>query len=264
VRTPDSFWDLRRDLSTVITGTALIGVAAIAWIGVVLQATSMQATEAAGLAGAIVFLAAWTVMMAAMMLPSATPMIALFDKLSRGSGQGGHTVPTALFASVYLATWAGFGVLVYAGGVALSALADATPSASALFPYGLAAVLVAAGVYQFTSLKQSCLRYCRTPLSFLMARWQGGYAGTLRLAGAHAAYCIGCCSALMVILVAAGAMSLPWVLLIAVIVFLEKIVPRGDAVARIVGVAFVLLGLAVAVDPALAAMLRGTAMSSAM
>ena len=97
-----------------------------------------------------------------------------------------------------------------------------------------------------------------------MARWQSGYAGTLKLAGAHAAYCVGCCSALMVVLIAAGAMSLPWVLLIAAIVFIEKLLPRGDLVARLVGVGFVALGVAVAIDPDLAAVLRGNSMSLLM
>jgi predicted metal-binding membrane protein len=268
IRSTASTSDLWRDLGTVVTGAALIVIAGAAWFGVVLQGMGMQpgSTDTEGsvsLSGASTFLGAWGVMMAAMMLPSATPMIALYDKLGRGLSQGGrHVAATAVFASVYLAIWLGFGLVVYIGGAVLNRLADAIPILWAWFPYGLAAVLIAAGAYQFTALKQSCLRYCRTPLSFLMARWESGYAGTLKLAGTHAAYCIGCCGALMVILVAAGAMSLPWVLLIAAIVFVEKLVPRGDFVARLVGAGFVVLGLAVAIDPDLAAMLRGTAMSS--
>jgi predicted metal-binding membrane protein len=139
-----------------------------------------------------------------------------------------------------------------------------SPIVAASLPYALAGVLIGTGAYQFTALKQSCLRACRTPLSFLMARWRSGYGGTLRLAAAHAGYCVGCCAALMVVLVAAGAMSLPWVLLIAAIVSVEKLVPRGDHIARLVGVGFVVLGIAVAIDPDLAALLRGSAMSSPM
>ncbi len=269
MRSTDSEWGSSRDRGTIITGAALIGVAGVAWVGVVLQGMSMKegagAYDLISLSGGFAFLAAWVVMMAAMMLPSATPMIALFDKVGRGSIQGrDRAAGTALFALVYLGIWVGFGLLVYLMSAALGALADASPVVSAWLPYGLAAVLVAAGAYQFTALKQSCLGHCRTPLSFLMGRWQSGYAGALKLAGAHAAYCIGCCSALMVVLVAAGAMSLPWVLLIALIVFIEKLLPRGDFVARMVGVGFVVLGLAVAIDPELAATLRGTAMSSPM
>jgi predicted metal-binding membrane protein len=258
-----------RDQAANVTGAALVGIAGLAWVGVVVQGMVMQPGTAerssVSLSGAAVFLAAWAVMMAAMMLPSATPMIALYEKLSREPSRGEHhVVPTALFAAVYLAIWVGLGAIAYVAGVALNALADASQIVSESLPYAVAAVLVAAGIYQFTALKQSCLRNCRTPLSFLMARWQRGYAGALKLAAAHAAYCVGCCAALMVVLVAAGAMSLLWVLLIAAIVFLEKILPGGERVARLVGVGFVALGIAVALDPDLAAILRGGSISQQM
>jgi len=230
-----------------------------------MQSGMTDAGTSISLFGAAAFLTAWAVMMAAMMLPSATPMIALYGKVSSGfSRDDGQVVPTTLFAAVYLAIWVGFGAIVYIGGLALNALAEASPVVSAWLPYALAAVLFGTGAYQFTALKQSCLRYCRTPLSFLMARWRRGYAGTLKLAAEHAAYCVGCCAALMVVVVAAGAMSLPWVLLIAAIVVVEKLLPRGDLVARLVGVCFVILGAAVAIDPDIAALVRGSAMSSPM
>ena len=262
--------NLWRNPSTYVTGAALLGVAGIAWVGLVLQTTGMQrdttgADTSLSLSGAALFIAAWGVMMAAMMLPSATPMIVMYRKIRSGlSPDDRHVIPTAFFAAIYLAIWLSLGLIVYVGGFALRALADANPVVSEWFPYAVAAIFVATGAYQFTSLKQACLRNCRTPLSFLMARWRSNYAGTFKLAAAHAAYCVGCCAALMVVLVAAGAMSLPWVLLIAAIVFLEKILPRGDRIARIVGAAFVVLGLAVVIDPELAAVLRGTAMSSPM
>jgi predicted metal-binding membrane protein len=131
---------LWRDLGTVVTGAALIVIAAAAWFGVVLQGMGMQSgstgTEGSvSLSGASAFLGAWGVMMAAMMLPSATPMIALYDKLGRGLSQGGrHVIATAVFASVYLAIWLGFGLVVYIGGAVLNRLADAIPILSAWFP----------------------------------------------------------------------------------------------------------------------------------
>ena len=169
-------------------------------------------------------------------------------------------IPTALFGAIYLVIWLGLGAIVYLAGVGLNVLAGANPNVTSRLPYLLAAVLVATGVYQFTPLKRACLRNCRTPVGFVMGRWQAGYRGTIELAAAHASYCVGCCVALMVVLVAAGAMSLPWVLLIATIVFIEKLLPRGELFARLAGVGFVILGLAITVDPDLAAMLRGTAM----
>jgi Predicted metal-binding integral membrane protein (DUF2182) len=149
-----------------------------------------------------------------------------------------------------------------ARGLALAPARDRTsPTAGALLPYGVAGVLLAAGAYQFSPLKRVCLRACQSPLSFLMTRWRSGYGGTLRLGLAHAGYCVGCCWGLMAVLVAAGAMGLRWVLLIAVAVFAEKRLPRGQRIAWAVGAALIVLGLAVVVRPDLAAALRGQGMA---
>lgn len=244
-----------RDRGTLLTGAALLAVAAIAWVGVVWQSASMGgAMMPAGpgtLADAAMFTAMWGVMMAAMMLPSAAPMIALYGLVSRGQ----HAIPVWLFAATYVIVWLLVGVPVYGASIGVVGLAG-TESGMWL-PYGLAAVLVAAGVYQFTAIKRVCLKNCQGPLAFMMSRWQSGYRATLRLGLAHAAYCVGCCWGLMAILVAAGAMSLPWVLLISVVVFAEKLLPRGEWVARVAGGALIVLGLMVAVRPDLAPALRG-------
>jgi predicted metal-binding membrane protein len=137
---------------------------------------------------------------------------------------------------------------VYVASIAIAA----QPGLQDVLPYTVAAVLVGAGIYQFTPLKRACLRVCRNPLSFLWGRSHAGYRGTLALGAEHAAYCVGCCWGLMVVLVAAGAMALNWVLLIAVVVLLEKLVPRGVLVARVTGIALVILGVAVALHPDLA------------
>jgi predicted metal-binding membrane protein len=113
-------------------------------------------------------------------------------------------------------------------------------------------------VYQFTPLKRACLHACRTPLGFLTSNWRDGYAGTLRLAAHHAVTCVGCCLALMIVLVAAGAMGLAWVALIAIVVFAEKVLPYGEWTARVAGVAFVALGLLVAVRPDLVPFIQGS------
>ena len=191
--------------------------------------------------------------MAAMMLPSAVPMISLYGVLQRNpSSSTRRGIPIALFALIYLLTWLAFGLPVYIA----SAIVGSQMELADVLPYALAVVLVAAGVYQLTPLKRACLRVCRSPLGFLMARSRTGYRGTLRLALEHAAYCVGCCWALMVVLVVAGAMSLQWVLLIAVIVAIEKLVPGGEWTARIVGGGLIVLGVAVAVNPELGMLLR--------
>jgi predicted metal-binding membrane protein len=279
-----------RDRRTLLTGTALVAVAALAWVGVVRQATDMAAMGsmagtggmsgtagmgdmgdmggmgggglAGPLAGGLGFLGAWGVMMAAMMLPSATPMLALYGAVSRAQARSGTQVaPVALFAATYLAVWLLVGVPVYAASVLVAAVAAASPAAAGLLPYGVALVLLAAGAYQFTPLKRVCLRVCQSPLAFLLTRWRSGYAATLRLGLAHAWYCVGCCWGLMAVLVVAGAMGLQWVLLIAVVVFAEKLLPRGEWTARAVGAALLALGLAVLAWPGLAALLRGPAMA---
>jgi len=250
---------LPRDRTSLVTGGLLAVLALAAWVAVVMQAAApMSMPESAG---GLAFVAAWAVMMAAMMLPSATPMISLYGSLRRTAAAGAPAgISTALFALVYLVVWAAFGVPVYLASVFLAAqmrLAD-------VLPYALALILIVAGVYQFTPLKHACLRVCRNPLSFLWARSRTGYGGTLGLALEHAAYCVGCCWPLMIVLVAAGAMALNWVLLIAVVVFVEKLLPRGEWSARVVGGILILMGAAVVVRPELAMVLRPSAMGVSM
>ncbi len=281
--------EVRWDRRTWLTGAWLIAVSAAAWVTVVLQA-SMKAMPGAapamnvpaasqppmpmlatvqpgmalpghGLADALAFLAAWGVMMTAMMLPSATPMIAFYGTIRRNLSQTGQAgIPAPLFALVYLILWLATGIPVYAVSIAIGAAAQAYPKIAALMPYALALSVVAAGVYQFSPLKRACLRVCSTPLGFLIGRWRGGYRGTYAMAFEHAAYCIGCGWGLMLVLVAVGAMSLPWVLAIAAAVFVEKILPDSERTARVFGVVLVVLGLLIALQPGLAAAMRGPGM----
>jgi len=242
---------LGRDRTGLITGGLLLVVAAAAWLALLTQAEMPMA--GADLAEAAAFFGAWTVMMAAMMLPSAIPMLALYAVLRRNAAGGGQRgVPAALFALVYLAVWAAFGAPVYIASLVIS---EQTGLSDEL-PYALAGVLILAGVYQLAPLKRACLRVCRNPLSFLLARSRAGYRGSLSLAVEHALYCVGCCWGLMVVLVAAGAMALNWVLLIAVVVSVEKLLPRGEWSAAIVGGTLVLLGVTIAARPDVAILLR--------
>ena len=242
-----------RDRGTLLTGAALVAAAGVAWAGVVGSSHMAMPARTAAPADALLFTGMWGVMMAAMMLPSAVPMIALYGLVSRGQ----RAVPVWLFAAAYVAVWMLTGLPVYAASVAVAVVAE---SGGAWLPYALAVVLAAAGAYQFSTVKRVCLKNCQGPLGFLMGRWRSGYGATLRLGLAHAAYCVGCCWGIMVVLVAAGAMSLPWVLLIAAVVFAEKLLPRGEWTARGVGIALIALGAAVALRPELAVALRGQPM----
>ena len=212
------------------------------------------------------FVVTWGVMMAAMMLPSALPMMLLYRTVSgklRCAGE--RAIPPLAFASVYLAVWLVVGMPVYAAGVIVARVAQHSAGTERALPYCVAAVLLAAGAYQLSSFKRDCLRKCKSPLQFLTERWRSGYAATLGIAVSHSLYCIGCCAALMTILVVAGAMSFVWVVVISVLVFAEKILPYGERTARLTGVALLALGAAVIVHPDIENSLRGMpAVTSAM
>src|SRR5213594_3947113 len=210
----------------------------------------LDATAVSGRDPASVLTAALLLMMAAMMLPSALPMIGLYAATQRNASPGRRVVSVALFTAIYLGLWALTGVPIYLGSVALRAVT------SKALAYVSAGVLIVAGIFQVSPLKQVCLRHCRSPLGFLFGHWREGWQGGLAMGWAHALYCLGCCWALMVVLVVAGAMGLAWVLLISSTVAAEKLLPGGRWIARGVGVALVLLGLAVAIRPDVAMALR--------
>lgn len=206
------------------------------------------------------FVAAWSVMMAAMMLPSAAPMILLYQGTTAAhSGARLAFLPTWMFALGYLLVWASFGMPVFAAQQLIANMMLAGNGA-ALSTYGTSAVLIVAGAYQFTPLKQVCLRSCQSPVGFLMTHWNPGLLGALHTSLHHAAYCIGCCWGLMAILVGAGAMGLQWALLIAAIVAAEKLLTNGQLAARISGAGFLVLGIAVLAQPGLAMWLRSGGM----
>jgi predicted metal-binding membrane protein len=240
----------------VLTSVVLLLIAAAAWVSVVRSGLEgdddmmmpMPATVADGLA----FVVGWGVMMTAMMLPSALPMISLYGAMQRGApGATGRGVPVATFTAVYLLLWAASGVPVYFAHTLLMTLAGSA------FAYAIAAVLLAAGAFQLSPLKQVCLRACRSPLGFLLGHWRAGRRGSLALGWSHAAYCLGCCWALMLVLVAAGAMGLRWVLLITAVVAAEKLLPGGEWFAWTAGGVLLLLGATAALRPDLVMVLRG-------
>lgn len=246
-----------RSRAALVVYAVLLVITAAAWTHVL---TSMPEGDMAGmdmvmtptLTDAVPYVVAWAIMMAAMMLPSAAPMIALYAATQKSGGVVTRAASVALFVLAYLGLWALTGAPVYFASLALMALHAST------LAYVVAAVLVGAGAFQLTPLKQVCLRHCRSPLGFLLGHWRGGWSGALAMGWAHAVYCLGCCWALMVVLVVAGAMGLPWVLLIACVVAAEKLVPRGEWIAWLAGVALAVLGVAVALRPGLAAALRSS------
>ncbi len=185
----------------------------------------------------------WWVMMIAMMLPSATPMVLLFAAMNRKQKESGNPyVPTTFFASAYLTVWAGFSIVAVAlqwGFEATALLSPMLTSASVMLSAGL---LIAAGIYQLTPLKQACLKHCRSPLQFVLTRWRSGPGGAFRMGIEHGAYCVGCCWFLMGLLFFGGVMNLYWIGAIAVFVLLEKATPVGHWMSHVVGVALMTWG----------------------
>jgi predicted metal-binding membrane protein len=187
--------------------------------------------------------AMWAVMMSAMMLPAATPVLLLYGGAARGSRAAGHSAGRVyLLAAGYLAVWAIFSAGATAAQRVLSRLLVLTPMMEATAVAG-GVVLLIAGAYQLTPLKRVCLRSCRSPMSFLMQRWRPGAAGAFRMGVEHGIHCVGCCWALMLLLFAGGVMNLAVILALTGWVLVEKLAPCGEWSARIAGVALLAGGV---------------------
>jgi predicted metal-binding membrane protein len=188
----------------------------------------------------------WAVMMVAMMTPSAAPMILMFASVHRRRAtEGRPAVPTAVFVLGYLVVWTIFSVAAAVTQTGLHTAALLSPAMATTSPLLAGGLLIVAGVFQWTPLKRACLATCRSPLSFLMSRWREGRGGAFMMGLRHGLYCLGCCWALMALLFVAGVMNLLWVAAIAAAVLVEKVVPRGDLLSRLAGVALVAAGLLV-------------------
>lgn len=195
------------------------------------------------------FLAGWSLMMAVMMLPSAVPIIRL-HRLSAVASGWERELGSAAFVTGYLLVWSVVGIAVWVAAAAVDALLPAGAQALAV-----AALLVIAGLYQFTPLKSRCLSACRSPMDFLVTRWRSGPAGALRIGVEHGVYCLGCCWALMAVFVGVGAMALTWAAGIAAVVAAEKLLPGGRVLSRALGVALIAGGALVLARPDLAMLL---------
>lgn len=187
----------------------------------------------------------WSVMMLGMMVPSAAPMILLHARVARRAQErGGAAARTGFFAAGYLLAWTGFSaVATLAQGllVNVSVVDDEMASGSRLVS---GAILVLAGLYQWSAPKQACLTHCRSPVDYLARHWRDGAGGALIMGARHGLYCVGCCGALMAVLFVVGVMNLAWVAALAAWVAVEKLTPFGQWAARLGGTALCLAGVA--------------------
>ncbi len=246
---------LRRDRS--IVGAALIAIVLVAWLYLFHLSTTMPGMDMADMPGMVMprvhawdpldvglLFIMWAVMMIAMMVPAAAPMILTFATVQRKrQEQNRATVPTVVFLLGYALVWTAYAAVAAVAQWRLHE-ADLLSAAMASTSTRLgAALLLVAGVFQWTSLKQACLAKCRSPLAFVMSEWREGRAGAFVMGVRHGAYCVACCWALMALLFVAGVMNLLWIAGLAIVVLAERVLPGGTAVSRVVGVLLLLAGV---------------------
>ena len=185
----------------------------------------------------------WAIMMAAMMLPSAIPMILAFSRVCRQRRAAMYR-STVVFVLAYLCAWFGFSIVLTLLQWQMHGLAWLSPMMENNNTLLASVILILAGLYQFLPVKNACLKYCRSPMGFLLNEWQEGQKGAFNMGLKHGAVCVGCCWAQMLIMFAVGVMNLLGMVLITLIVILEKVMPAdAGMISRTSGCAFVLWGL---------------------
>ncbi|HET7876610.1 MAG TPA: DUF2182 domain-containing protein [Methylomirabilota bacterium] len=230
---------IRRDRAIAAAGVAALAL--LAWLYVIRLAGQMRSMDMAPAAGAAMPMAMpepwgagqfalaflmWAVMMVAMMVPAASPMLLTFATINRRRASiGTATVPTGIFLGGYLVVWSAFSLLATLAQWALGRAALLAPDTLRAAPWVGGALLLAAGIYQFTPLKHVCLARCQSPIGFILTEWREGPHGAFVMGLRHGIFCVGCCWALMALLFVAGVMNLLWIAALAVLVLVEKLVP---------------------------------------
>jgi predicted metal-binding membrane protein len=232
---------LRRDRRLVVA--ALTAVVILAWIYMLAGAGMSMAPMAWTPGYAIVVFLMWWIMMVAMMLPSASPVILLFASVSRRQRELGKPFVSALFfLTGYIVVWGLFSLIATGAQWGLQASGRISMMAGSGSHLLSATILIAAGLWQLTPVKQACLRHCRSPLHFITRGFRPGVQGALRMGAEHGAYCLGCCWFLMGLLFYGGVMNIFWIAGLAIYVLIEKVAPQGLWVGRIAGVVLLLWG----------------------
>jgi len=187
----------------------------------------------------------WILMMLAMMLPAMAPVMVQYAKLAAKETTGlALALRVALFGAGYFALWALASVLLAAAQLGLAQTSYFTMGGTLATPLVAGGLLIAAGLWQFTAIKDVCLTHCRQPLTYLIAHWREGTRGAFPMGAGHGAYCVGCCIALMGLMFVFGAMNVLWMAVIAAYFVLEKLAPSAERWGRLVGGALVVAGAA--------------------
>ena len=217
----------------------LFVIAVIAWWSTIDRMRGMHDGPGTDLGALGWFVGVWVVMMAAMMLPSVSPTVALFSRMTRARAP----LAPLVFTSGYLLTWAAAGLLAFAVAGLIGGLFGEQLMWERAGRWVAGGILLAAALYELTPLKDICLRRCQSPLGYLLGAWRGGLSGAVRMGAKHGAWCVGCCWALMAALFALGVMSIAGMAFVAALIAAEKLLPWRRAVTY--GTAVILLVLAV-------------------
>ena len=235
-RIPRIAWPLIAAAAVIVAGAWAVTIASMDTFNALLM--SQMGGGSPG--NALAFIALTGVMMAAMMLPSALPMIEAHRGIvTLDRGPRAASVESVAFGVGYLAVWTATTALA----LPVLAAVGALPPMGGAALFVPAAVVLAAGIYQFTSWKRFCLRHCRAPVDYLATHYRKGRAGALRAGLEHGGYCLGCCWLLMLVWFVAGAMGLVWMGVFAALILAEKVSSRGEVVSRGIGVAAIAAGL---------------------
>ena len=246
-----SAWPALPRRGGLLLGASLCGIALLAWTYTIYEARRMIATGVCEcmrmkMSGPelsswptttlLPLFLMWAAMMIAMMLPSALPMILTFAAVAHNRQRLGRPfVPTSIFILGYIAVWSAFSLLAAVGQWVLHRHALLSASMASTSAWLGGTLLLGAGIFQFTPLKQACLTHCRGPLEFIMTRWREGYRGAFRMGIEHGVFCTGCCWALMALLFVAGVMNILWIAALTLLVCMEKMLPPRTQVSMATG-----------------------------
>ena len=232
-------------------GCGLAAVCGLAWTVMTWQAGVLMPMDASGdeamgmatmppaMIDIVLIYLMWVVMMVAMMVPGASPMIAVFAAINRRRREEGSPwIRTTVFLLGYLVVWSVFSLAAATAQLILDSTGLLAPMMASASTTLSAVLFAAAGLYQWTPLKDVCLKHCRTPIGFVLTEWRDGATGAIVMGFRHGLYCVGCCAAIMGLLFAVGIMDLRWVATITVLVTLEKLLPWPHFWRYLIGVIF--------------------------
>lgn len=242
---------LQRDHAVVFVALAVATIAGWVYLltGAGMDASAMHAVadgpaNSWTMARIVIVFSMWVVMMGAMMLPSAAPMILLHRLIDRKRFTGGESaVRTGIFVGGYLLVWTGFSVAATAAQWVLHRWGLLSPSMAFDSEPLSASLLLAAGIFQLSPLKDACLHQCRSPVTFLARHWRDNSMGILRMGMHHGLYCAGCCGLLMALLFVGGVMNMLWIAALTIWVLVEKVTPHGRLLARAAGITLIIVAM---------------------